>query len=170
MEGGSHFDVTTAWTHTDKFTITPMLAQSANRNRCVGAYGATCGEPIPEYKGVTRFSWNTGPIGVSLRHRYVSSVMTDRYQLPKSAKTQTSQQLATLLATLTNPELPAKNYLDLSFTYDVGDKAEIFAGINNVLDTDPPIVAGQGGYGNTFPSTYDYAGMTFFLGVNVKTF
>ena len=28
----------------------------------------------------------------------------------------------------------------------------------------------QGGYGNTFPSTYDYAGMTVFLGVNVKTF
>jgi len=29
-------------------------------------------------------------------------------------------------------------------------------------------VAGFGGYGNTFPPTYDYAGMTFFMGVNVS--
>ena len=40
--------------------------------------------------------------------------------------------------------------------------------MNNVLDEDPPIVAGFGGYGNTFPATYDYAGMTVFLGVNVS--
>jgi hypothetical protein len=39
-----------------------------------------------------------------------------------------------------------------------------------VLDKDPPIIVGQGGYGNTFPSTYDYAGMTLFLGFNVKSF
>jgi hypothetical protein len=31
-------------------------------------------------------------------------------------------------------------------------------------------VAGFGGYGNTYPATYDYAGMTFFMGFNVKTF
>jgi hypothetical protein len=31
-------------------------------------------------------------------------------------------------------------------------------------------VAGFGGYGNTFPATYDYQGISFFVGVNVKTF
>ena len=71
-------------------------------------------------------------------------------------------------ATLTNPKFDAMNYLDLSATFDFGDKAEIYAGVNNVLDEDPPIVAGFGGYGNTFPATYDYAGMTVFMGVNVS--
>ena len=52
------------------------------------------------------------------------------------------------------------NYIDLSFTFDIGDKGEIFATVNNVFDEDPPIIVGQGGYGNTFPATYDYAGMT----------
>ena len=52
---------------------------------------------------------------------------------------------------MTNPKLDVKHYVDLSFTYDIGDEAEIFAGANNVLDEDPPIVAGFGGYGNTFP-------------------
>jgi outer membrane receptor protein involved in Fe transport len=162
---GSRFVINTAWTHTDEFTVTPMQAVPENKNRCVGAYGSTCGEPIPEFKGVTRVTWTTGPLGVSLRHRYIDSVTTDRYVLPQSAGL-----TPPLLATLTNPKFDAQNYLDLSFTYDFGEKAEIHAGVNNVLDTDPPIVAGFGGYGNTFPATYDYAGMTVFLGVTVKTF
>jgi iron complex outermembrane recepter protein len=165
MGGASRFDINTAWTYTDKFTITPMEAVPANKNRCVGAYGSTCGEPIPQYKGVTRFTWSTGPLGVSLRHRFIDSVTSDRHVLPR-----TNGQTPPPLATMTNPKFDAKNYLDLSFTFDIGEKAEVYAGVNNVLDTDPPIVAGFGGYGNTFPSTYDYAGMTMFLGFTVKTF
>ena len=163
MEGASRFDISTQWTYTDKFTITPMQDLPGNRNRCVGAYGSTCGEPIPEFKGVTRLTWTTGPLGVSLRHRFVDSVTTDRFVLPDSAGLVPPE-----LTALTNPTLDAQNYLDLSFTYDFGDSAEIFAGVNNILDTDPPIVSGQGGYGNTFPATYDYAGMSVFMGVNVN--
>jgi iron complex outermembrane receptor protein len=165
IEGASRFDINTAWTYTDKFTITPMQAVPGNRNRCVGAYGSTCGEPIPQSKGVTRFTWTTGPLGVSLRHRFIDSVTSDRYVLPKSAGLP-----APSLATFTNPKFDAKNYIDLSFTYDFGEKAQVYAGVNNLFETDPPIVAGFGGYGNTFPATYDYAGMTVFLGVTVKTF
>ena len=163
--GSSRLDISTAWTYTDEFTVTPMQAVPQNTNKCVGSYGATCGEPIPQYKGVTRFTWTAGAFGVSLRHRYIDDVTTDRYVLP-----QRRGATPPALNTMTNPKLDAQNYLDLSFTYDINDKAEIFAGINNVLDTDPPIIVGQGGYGNTFPATYDYAGMTMFLGVTVKTF
>jgi len=164
-EGGSHFDISTAWTYTDEFTVTPMQAVPENTNECVGAYGATCGEPIPELKGVTRITWSTGPFGVSLRHRFVDSVTTDRYVLPlRRGATPPAKE------TMTNPTLDAQNYLDLSFTFDFGDKAEVFATVNNVFDSDPPIIVGQGGYGNTYPATYDYAGMSVFLGVNVKTF
>lgn len=162
---GSRFDISTAWTYTDEFTVTPMQAVPENKNRCVGAYGSTCGEPIPEYKGVTRLTWTTGPLGISLRHRYLSSVTTDRYVLPKSAGLTPPDK-----STFTNPTFDAMNYIDLSMTYDIGDKAQIYAGANNVFDEDPPIVAGFGGYGNTFPATYDYAGVTMFLGFNVKTF
>lgn len=163
--GASRLDITTAWTYTDEFTVTPRQEAPENKNRCVGAYGTTCGEPIPEIKGNTRITWSVGDFGVSLRHRFVDSVMTDRYVLPQSAGL-----TPPALTTMTNPEIDAQNYIDLSFTYDIGEKAEVYAGVNNVFDTDPPIIVGQGGYGNTYPSTYDYAGMTFFLGVTVKTF
>jgi outer membrane receptor protein involved in Fe transport len=36
-EGASRFDLTTQWTYPDQFTITPMVATPAVRNRCVGA-------------------------------------------------------------------------------------------------------------------------------------
>jgi iron complex outermembrane receptor protein len=163
--GSSRFDIGTAWTRTNEFTVTPMQAVPENTNECVGSYGATCGEPIPEIKGVTRFTWTLGALGVSLRHRFIDSVMTDRFVLP-----QRRGATPPALPTLTNPKLDAQNYFDLSLTYDIGDRLEVFSGVNNVLDTDPPIIVGQGGYGNTFPATYDYAGMTVFLGVNLKTF
>jgi iron complex outermembrane recepter protein len=163
LADASRFDISTQWTYTDKFTITPMQAVPANKNRCVGAYGSTCGEPIPEFKGVTRLTWTSGPLGVSLRHRFIDSVTTDRIVLPQSANL-----TPPAANTLTNPKFDAMNYLDLSATFDIGETAEVYAGVNNVLDQDPPIVAGFGGYGNTFPATYDYAGMTVFMGVNVS--
>jgi hypothetical protein len=52
----------------------------------------------------------------------------------------------------------------------VTEKAEIFGGVNNIFDKDPPIIVGQGGYGNTYPATYDYAGMTMFLGFRLNAF
>ena len=33
---GSRFDISTAWTYTDEFTVTPMQAVPQNKNRCVG--------------------------------------------------------------------------------------------------------------------------------------
>ena len=47
---------------------------------------------------------------------------------------------------------------------------EFVGGINNVFDKDPPIVGAGQGYANTWPATYDYAGMTMFMGVTVRTF
>ncbi|HKE96946.1 MAG TPA: TonB-dependent receptor [Povalibacter sp.] len=164
-DGGSHFDISTYWTYTDEFTVTPMQATPQNKNECVGSFGATCGEPIPEYKGVTRFTWSTGALDVSLRHRFVGDVTTDRYVLPQRAGLTPPSK-----ATLTNPDLGAQNYIDLSFSYDFGAAIEVFGGINNVFDEDPPIVGAGQGYANTWPATYDYAGMTMFVGVNVKTF
>jgi outer membrane receptor protein involved in Fe transport len=112
---------------------------------------------------------------VSLRHRFIGAVTTDRYVLAKRNAERAGNQAGVdaanaALATYTNAKFSAKNYFDLSVSYDFGEKAEIHAGVNNLLDSDPPIVAGFGGYGNTFPATYDYAGMTIFLGVTVKTF
>ena len=98
-------------------------------------------EPIPEWKGVTRLTWTTGPVGVSLRHRYVASGDDDRWVLPESAGLGPNPAA---LQTYTNPRFPAYHYLDLSGTFAIGRQGRHHAGVNNITDKDPPIVAGFG--------------------------
>ncbi|MBL8268785.1 TonB-dependent receptor domain-containing protein [Steroidobacter sp.] len=161
---GSELNISTAWTRTDEFTLTPVQAFPNVKNRCVGSYGTTCGEPIPEFKGVTRFTWINGPLSLSLRHRYIDDVTVDRYLLPlRSGATPPTY------ADLVNPKLRAYNYLDFSFSFDVGKSVEIFGGVNNLLDDDPPVVGSAQIRANTWPATYDYNGRQMFIGMTVRT-
>jgi outer membrane receptor protein involved in Fe transport len=142
-----------------------MQAVPTNKNECVGSFGATCGEPVPELKGTTRVTWTMGGLDLSLRHRFVDGVTTDRIVVPeRQGLTPPAKN------TLTHPDLESMNYLDLSASYTFADKFEIFGGVNNVLDTDPPIVGAGQGYANTWPATYDYAGRVMFVGFKLKTF
>jgi outer membrane receptor protein involved in Fe transport len=159
----SSFDLSSSWTWTDEFTSTPVEAFPNVKNYCAGAYGTTCGEPIPQYKGVTRLTWNAGPLSLSLRHRYIDEVTVDRYLLPKR-----SGAAFPALSDLVNPRLPAQHYLDLSFIYDWGKAIELSGGIRNLLDNDPPIVGSAQIRANTWPATYDTNGREFFVGVNLK--
>jgi outer membrane receptor protein involved in Fe transport len=63
------------------------------------------------------------------------------------------------------------SYLDLSAIYTVYEGIAVRAGVNNVLDKDPPIIAtvfsGGAGSPNTFPS-YDLVGRQAFLGFTAK--
>jgi iron complex outermembrane receptor protein len=160
---GSRFDFSSSWTWTDEFTSTPVAAFSNIKNRCVGAYGTTCGEPIPEFKGVTRVTWSTGPLGLSLRHRYIDEVTVDRYLLPQRSGT-----AAPALSDLVNPRLAAQHYLDVSFSYEFGSAFELSGGIRNALDNDPPVVGSAQIRANTWPATYDVSGREYFLGFNLK--
>jgi iron complex outermembrane recepter protein len=161
----STIDLSTSWTWTDEFTSTPVAAFPNVKNFCAGAYGTTCGEPVPEYKGVTRATWKTGPLSLSLRHRYIDAVTVDRYLLPLRAGNP-----APALEDLTNPRLSAQNYLDLSFTFDWGDRLQLFGGARNITDREPPVVGSAQVRANTWPATYDYNGREYFLGVNLKAF
>jgi outer membrane receptor protein involved in Fe transport len=161
---GSTLNVSSAWTQTKEFTSTPVAAFPNVKNRCVGSYGTTCGEPIPEFKGVTRFTWTTGPLSLSLRHRYLDDVTVDRFLLPQRAGA-----TPPAYADLVNPRLDSQNYFDLSFSVDVGEAVEFFGGVNNLADEDPPVVGSAQIRANTWPATYDYNGRTMFIGMTVRT-
>jgi len=61
------------------------------------------------------------------------------------------------------------NYLDLAATWNAGKRFTLRAGINNVLDADPPISNGFQGTsnGNVFVQTYDALGRFIFLRAQV---
>jgi iron complex outermembrane recepter protein len=160
LPGGSRLDLSSDWTWVNEFTSIPVQAFPNLKNECAGSFGLTCGEPVPELRGTTRLTWLMGPFSVSLRHRYLDSVTVDKYILPKNAGTTPPS-----LDTLVYPKLAAQNYLDLSGTWDVTDKIQVYGGVNNVLGSEPPVVGTSQVRANTWPATYDVLGAEYFLGV-----
>lgn len=123
---------------------------------CAGSYGGACNTPRPDYQHLVSFDYSSGDrLNAKLTWRYVSEV--DQFG------DNTSPIISTLDAT---------HYLDLSASYMIQPRVELRAGMNNLLDQDPPLtsIAGFGGTeesgrGNTFPQIYDAQGRFLFLGV-----
>lgn len=161
FQGGSRFEVASNWTWTKELVSTPVEAFPNVQNDCAGAYGTTCGEPVPRLKGVTRLTWSSGPVTLSLRGRYIGKVTVDTYVLPSRSGLPTPD-----LADLTNPVLKARGYLDLSGAWDVSKALRLSGGIDNLLNSDPPIVANP--RANTYPTTYDALGMRFYVGASMR--
>ena len=152
------------FTYLREFTSTPVAAFPNIQNKCAGAFGSTCGEPLPRWRGTSRITWNVGPVSLSARHRYIGTVTDDRYLVPLRQGSAT----APALADLSHPVLKTKNYIDLSFTADLLKNIQLFGGANNVFAVKPPVVGSAQVRANTYPATYDAIGTEFFIGASVK--
>jgi len=120
---------------------------------CKGLHSGSCGVPSPEWRHHARIGWVTPwATDIALTWRYIGSVEEFRG---------VDQQL--------DFELEDVNYFDLSANFAVTEKASILVGVNNVLDTDPPISSAVGttGNGNTYPQTYDALGRWIFIRAQV---
>jgi iron complex outermembrane receptor protein len=164
FEGASKLDVSTAWTLTNSFNSVPVAAFPNIENKCAGSFGSTCGEPLPKWRGSTRVTWTTGPLMLSLRHRYVGKVTNDRYILPLRA----NNGAVPLLASLVHPVLPAQHYFDLSFQLDAMKNVQLFGGVNNLTANEPPLVGSPQIRANTYPATYDVLRREYFVGAILK--
>ncbi|KAB7644094.1 TonB-dependent receptor domain-containing protein [Polymorphobacter fuscus] len=160
---GSTLDFGTNLNWTNEFTATPVQAIPTIKNNCVGSFGPTCGQPIPEWKGITRVTWKTGPLALSLRHRFIGAVTVDTYVLPTRAGT-----TAPALDSLTTPRIGTQHYFDLSGSYDFSRKLILTAGIRNLFDRDPPILGSSAPANNTYAATYDIEGRVFYASLTAR--
>ncbi|MDP5052297.1 MAG: hypothetical protein NWP69_00790, partial [Congregibacter sp.] len=60
------------------------------------------------------------------------------------------------------------NYLELSGRFEFGERAEIFAGVSNVLEEDPPLMGLGATQSNTAPQLFDVYGRRFFVGLRYR--
>ena len=122
---------------------------------CKGLVSGECGTPNPKYRHRATGTWSTPfDVDIALTWRYFGSVNRD------------GGPQGTI-----NDHFKAKNYLDLSGQFYATEKMTWRAGINNLLDADPPLSTETGagaGNGNTYPGVYDSLGRFLFLGVNIK--
>jgi iron complex outermembrane receptor protein len=139
------------------FTIASdtLISAASGVVTCAGEFGLECGEPTPEYKHTVQTSWYDGPFTVSLRWRYIDAVIADTATFP-------------LVSTLSD-DIEAKNYFDVTFSYDITDNFNLTTGITNVTDVDVPILGTTSSeQGNTWPATYETLGRRLFLGGTMR--
>lgn len=153
-------------TYLEEYIVTPLGAASFD---CAGLFGPVCsgaiggfGNPLPEWRHKLRVAWHTPwpALELSGTWRHVGETTLD----PASEAAALTQPPVTDLV------LGARSYFDLSGSWDIRDNVTLRAGINNVLDEDPPLVGGSncpGGpcSGNTFPGLYDSTGRYIFFGI-----
>ena len=66
-------------------------------------------------------------------------------------------------------EAPAQWYFDAAVTAEVMEEVELFGGIDNLFDNQPPILGTAiSADTNTDPSLYDVVGRRFFMGARLK--
>jgi iron complex outermembrane recepter protein len=130
---------------------------------CVGLYGNTCGTPNPRVRNKARVTWNS-PFNVDLS-------FTWRYFKKVDIDTTSGNPLLSGVALPVERTLGDRNYFDLAATWNATKMITVAAGINNLLDKDPPLSSKVGvgvGNGNTYPGVYDALGRRIFVNATVK--
>ncbi|WP_404337672.1 TonB-dependent receptor domain-containing protein [Sphingomonas sp. MMS12-HWE2-04] len=131
---------------------------------CKGKFGYTCGQPSPTWRHVLRTTWQApGDATLSLSWRYLGG--TELSSL-------SSNPFLAGTPSVVNAKIAAYNYFDLSGSIEVTKNFVFRAGVNNLLDKDPPAIAAgilsAFGNGNTYPGVYDPLGRTVFFGASVN--
>lgn len=152
FDGGSSFDITFGASWVNNFDVTPVAELPELVNECANSFGLTCGEPIPEFKSTSRLNWYTGPLTLSVRWRWIGSVTDDKITNGD-----------TLHSDLAAPTTGDVNYFDLTGFYNFNDHYSLTLGVDNVFDKTQPIIGSSQEQLNTFPSTYDPFGRSYFL-------
>ena len=132
---------------------------------CAGLFGAPC-TMQPRWKHTARATWNS-PDGysLSLQWRHTGGVKLAALDPKFNLTDEVSPSYATLRS---------QDYLDVAALFRVRKGVELRAGVNNVLDRQPPLVisntaAGDGPYNaNTYPTWYDPLGRYIFAGLAIR--
>lgn len=119
---------------------------------CLGYWGGACGQPTLELQNNLRATWLTPwQLALTAQWRHMDGVDD---------------------ITGNGWDFDSQDYLDVSAIWDVSDMVSLRAGINNVIDEEPPIGPAPGpsigGNGNTFPGTYDALGRYWFVGATFQ--
>ncbi len=140
---------------------------------CTGRFGSTCGPVTPKWRHRLALDWDTPltGLGVGATWRFFGGAKNTL--LDPSNPDYVGAATIALNGPPADSSIPTISYLDLRASY-AWNKLTVRAGVNNVLDKDPPLIdtTNSGGNSsfaesNTYPSVYDTAGRFLYLTVTV---
>ncbi|HEY4113642.1 MAG TPA: TonB-dependent receptor [Rhizomicrobium sp.] len=138
---------------------------------CAGEFGNVCGTPIPRWRHKLRVTWNSPwDFDFTVQWRHMSGVKLDINENNHNI----NGLCGGPCGDTADASIPTYDYLDLAADWTVRPGVQIHAGVNNVLDRDPPILDSSYvavppfGNGNTYPQVYDALGRVLFVGATIK--
>jgi outer membrane receptor protein involved in Fe transport len=133
---------------------------------CTGLFGSTCQTINPRWRHILGLTWQTPiDLDVGLNWRFISKVKLDNNDSDETLHFASYGTFNSFAA-----RMPNMSYVDLNASWHALKVLEVRAGINNVLDKDPPLATFEitsGGAANTY-STYEALGRQLFLAVSMK--
>jgi len=132
---------------------------------CAGGFELRCaqsvgGSTFPDRLVTTTIGYDTDRIGASIRWRWVGGIENLTRVFDDIANFQRPP--------LVISSIRGRHYLDASIRFDVSNNVRLRVGADNLLATDPPLLASQQTQSNTDPSRYDVFGRRIYIGINVK--
>jgi Outer membrane cobalamin receptor protein len=162
-------------TYVDSYKVLPLQSLPDTEYDCKGLYGNTCTTPTPEWRHTFTATWNTPwrDLSLTAAWRYTDSVTLDSLDSnPNLDGTQGGAcTVSNACISNTDAKIDSRDYIDLSASMALTEQVSLRLGINNVLDTDPPIIGqsnASGGNGNTYPQMYDALGRYMFATATIQ--
>lgn len=166
---GLDFNFVLTWTDESKFRAAP----GGTFRECIGYYSANCMPPQPEWQFSARTTLNFDGVDVSLLWRHLDKMAYEPGQgtlfvgtLPASAGPIAGREVDF-------NQIDARDYFDLTTRFPVSENFTLTLGVQNLLDSEPPLVGGEAGSttfnsGNTFPSSYDALGRRYVASARIR--
>lgn len=143
---GDKLDIAVNLTYLDSYELDGIEYKGT-----AGAYNISA--TLPEYKANVSLGYDIGPVRLAYTGTFIDE-LDNQGNIPEFQDGGYSG-------------VDAYWYHDISGTYQATENMELFAGIRNLLDEDPPVFDNSPD-GNTDPNSYDVNGRYFFFGARLK--
>jgi outer membrane receptor protein involved in Fe transport len=177
MGGLGNLSLSLNGTYLHKYKVDNGLTEAYD---CAGLFGPVCSgaaiasaSPMPQWRHKARATLDLPfGLGISAQWRMVGKVDAETLEDNETLNGEFNFE-----PTL---HVPAQHYFDLAATYTLLDRVNLRAGVNNILDNDPPRITTGGSIregsnlcptascsNNTYPGTWDPLGRLFWVRASI---
>jgi outer membrane receptor protein involved in Fe transport len=145
---------------------TSQAVQGAPVIDCAGYYGGACrisaplDQVAPRYRSSTRLSYYSGPLTVALNWRWLGEL--------ENHLDITCAEIPSNCYTSELGDIDDRNYFELSGRFAFGERGEVYGGVSNLFEEDPPLMGFGATQSNTAPQLYDVFGRRYFVGLRLR--
>lgn len=144
------------WLSTFHDEDSTVLLEGQPAIECAGYLGGSCSgnfiRATPDFRGLLSGSYNSGPLNIRTDFEIIGDFKLAADAFPNN-----------------NVPVGTEIYWDLAGRYRFSDSLEVFAGISNVTDKQPPLIGFRaGGDSNTQAQLYDTMGRRYFIGARMS--